>query len=132
MPKQLQPVPPVYQPEAIAREIVRAAREAPRELWIGRSALKAIIGTMLLPRLGDRILASEGYGGQMTTEPARSDRPDNLFEPVAGDPGARGRFDNIAHGEVIGFDPAWLRACALLLLVGVVAGAAVLGRRRQP
>ena len=43
MPKRLQPVPPIYQPEAIAREIVRAAREAPRELWIGRSALKAII-----------------------------------------------------------------------------------------
>lgn len=82
MPKRLEPVPPIYQPEAIAREIVRAARDAPRELWIGRSALKAIIGTMLLPRLGDRILASEGYGGQMTAEPARPDRPDNLFEPV--------------------------------------------------
>ena len=50
MGKRMQPVPPIYQPEAIAREIIRAAREAPRELWIGRSALKAIIGTMLLDR----------------------------------------------------------------------------------
>jgi NAD(P)-dependent dehydrogenase (short-subunit alcohol dehydrogenase family) len=72
LPKRLQPVPPIYQPEAIAHEIVRAAHGAPRELWIGRSALKAIIGTMLLPRLGDRILANEGYDGQMTKEPARS------------------------------------------------------------
>lgn len=86
--KRLQPVPPIYQPEAIAREIVRAARDAPRELWIGRSALKAIIGTLLLPRLGDHILATEGYGGQLTREAARPDRPDNLFEPVAGEGGA--------------------------------------------
>ena len=59
MPRKLQPVPPIYQPEAIAKEIVRAALEAPRELWIGRSALKAIFGGMLLPLLGDRILATK-------------------------------------------------------------------------
>ena len=70
--KRLQPVPPIFQPAAIAREIFRAARQAPRELWIGRSALKAIIGTMLLPRLGDHILAHEGYNGQMTSEPSHS------------------------------------------------------------
>ena len=82
LPRTLQPVPPIFQPEAIAGEIVRAAIEAPRELWIGRPALKAIFGTMLLPLLGDRILASEGYSGQMTSEAAQSDRPDNLFKPV--------------------------------------------------
>jgi len=130
LPRRLQPLPPIYQPEAIAREIVRAARDAPRELWIGRSALKAIIGTMLLPRVGDRILASEGYGGQMTTEPARSDRPNNLFEPVSGDHGAHGRFDDRAHSSVIGFDPIWLRVGALCALVGVFAGATALGRSR--
>jgi NADP-dependent 3-hydroxy acid dehydrogenase YdfG len=128
--KRLQPVPPIYQPEAIAGEIVRAARDAPRELWIGWPALKAIIGTMLLPRLGDRILASEGYSGQMTAEPSRPDRPDNLFEPVSGDPGARGRFDRRAHPTVTGFNPTWLRLAAACVLVGVIAGAAGLGRAR--
>jgi hypothetical protein len=130
LPNQLQPVPPIYQPEAIAREIVRAARDAPRELWIGHSALKAILGTMLLPRLGDWILSSEGYSGQMTAEPARANRPDNLFEPGAGDPGAHGRFDDRAQGEVIGFNPSWLRVGALCALVGVMAGAVALGRSR--
>jgi NAD(P)-dependent dehydrogenase (short-subunit alcohol dehydrogenase family) len=118
LPRKLQPVPPIYQPEAIAREIVRAALEAPRELWIGRSALKAIFGGMLLPLLGDRILASEGYSGQMTKEPASPDRRDNLFEPVPGDPGVHGRFDRSAQREVTGFDPARLRAgiaCALIV-----------------
>src|SRR6185437_2640384 len=107
--KRPQPVPPIFQPAAIARQIVRAARDAPRELWIGHSALKAIIGTMLLPRLGDRILAHEGYQGQMTKEPARPDRPDNLFQPVSGDPGPHGRFDDRARRSVIGFNPIWLR-----------------------
>ena len=127
LPKCLQPVPPIYQPEAIAREIVRAARDAPRELWIGRPALKAIIGTMLLPRLGDRILASEGYSGQMTTEPSRPDRPDNLFQPVAGDPGAHGRFDDRATRTVIGFNPIWLRVGAACALLAIIGGAAVVG-----
>jgi len=127
LPKRLQPVPPIYQPEAIARKIVRAARDAPRELWIGRSALKAIIGTMLLPRLGDRILANEGYRGQMTTEAAHLGRPDNLFQPVSGDPGAHGRFDDRATRTVIGFNPTWLRVGAACVLVGAIAGAAVVG-----
>ena len=99
----------------------RAAREAPRELWIGRSALKAIIGTMLLPRLGDRILAHEGYDGQMASKSAIPGRPDNLFQPVAGDPGARGRFSDRASNEVFGFNPAWLRAGAACLLLGMLA-----------
>jgi len=131
LPKRLQPVPPIFQPAAIAREIFRAARQAPRELWIGRSALKAIIGTMLLPGSGDRILAHEGYDGQMTGELASPDRPDNLFQPVAGDAGARGRFSNRSSSEVIGFDPAWLRAGAACLLVGLIAGAAAIGKSRR-
>ena len=45
---------------------------------------------MLLPGSGDRILAHEGYNGQMTGELASSDRPDNLFQPVAGTPARAG------------------------------------------
>jgi NAD(P)-dependent dehydrogenase (short-subunit alcohol dehydrogenase family) len=132
MPRKLQPVPPIYQPEAIAREIVRAAREAPRELWIGTSALKAIFGTMLLPLLGDRILASEGYSGQMTGEPAAPDRRDNLFEPVTSDPGAHGRFDRSAQRDVMAFDPARLRAAIALGMIAGVAGlVAFAGLRRS-
>lgn len=132
MPRKLQPVPPIYQPEAIAREIVRAAQEAPRELWIGTSALKAIFGTMLLPLLGDRILANEGYSGQMTKELAATDRPDNLFEPVTSDPGAHGRFDQSARRDVMAFDPVRLRAAiALAMVAGVAVLVAFAGSRRS-
>ncbi|EJW12536.1 3-oxoacyl-[acyl-carrier protein] reductase [Rhodovulum sp. PH10] len=130
MPSKVQPVPPIHQPEAIARAIVRAAHTKPRELWVGFSALKAIVGTMLVPGLADRILAKSAYSGQMTGETKDPNAPDNLFDPVPGDPGPRGRFS--ARSERLSalgtIDPLWVRAGALAGLLGVVAGAFVLGR----
>lgn len=126
--EKAQPVPPIFQPEAIAREIVRAAQDAPRELWIAGSTLKAIIGTMLLPGTADRILSREGYSDQLATEPRNTVHPDNLFYPPPGDPGAHGRFDSQAHTKVVGFEPVWLRAAGLLLVIASVAGAFALGR----
>ncbi len=128
MEKKAQPLPPIFQPEAIAREVVRAARLTPRELWIGRSALKAIIGTLLAPLLGDKILATEGYAGQLGSEQRDESRPDNLFQPAPGDPGAHGRFDDKSDPSVHGFDPLWLRATAIASLLGVIAGAFIIGR----
>ncbi|MBZ9701650.1 MULTISPECIES: SDR family oxidoreductase [unclassified Mesorhizobium] len=128
LPKRLQPLPPIYQPEAVADEIVQAALKPPRELWIGLSALKAIVGTILLPRVGDRILARQGYAGQMTAQPARTARPDNLFEPVAGDHGTRGRFGRQARNRVLTIDPVRLRAGIAVTLLGIVVGAAISGR----
>jgi short-subunit dehydrogenase len=125
MAEKARPASPIFQPEAIAGEIVRAAREAPCELWVGRSTLNAIIGTMLLPGAADRILSQEGY--ELTTEPRDNARPDNLFSPPSGDPGARGRFDNQARTTVIGFDPTRLRAGGLLFVLTSIAGAFVAG-----
>jgi NAD(P)-dependent dehydrogenase (short-subunit alcohol dehydrogenase family) len=128
MPNKAQPLAPIFQPEAIAREVVRAAREAPRELWIGGSTLKAIIGGVLFPDFGDRILANEGYSGQLASEPREVVRPDNLFEAPPGDPGAHGRFDGRSEADVHGFDPSWLRTGALCAVLGLLAGAFVIGR----
>jgi NAD(P)-dependent dehydrogenase (short-subunit alcohol dehydrogenase family) len=128
MPVKPMPLPPIFQPEAIAREIVRAAFETPRELWIGAPSLKAIIGNMLAPRLGDEVLAKEAYAGQLTSEPRNQAAPDNLLTPPPGDPGAHGRFDAEAESSVAGIDPAWLRAGALLAMGGLLALAAGIGR----
>jgi short-subunit dehydrogenase len=125
---RVRPLPPVYQPEAIAREIVRAAREAPRELWIGYPSLKAIISTMLLPGLGDRILARRGYSGQISKAPKSDRQDDNLFSPVRGEVGARGPFSASAQDEVRGANPRWLRAAAALTLIGALGCALTLGR----
>ncbi len=96
MGRRPQPVPPIFQPEVPARAIYFAATHDRREVWVGWPTLKAILGTRLAPGFADRRLAKEGYSGQLTDQPAE-DRPDNLFDPVAGDYGAHGRFDDRAR-----------------------------------
>lgn len=117
-----QPVPPIFQPEAIARAIHRAARRAPRELWVGRSTMQAIAANMLAPGLLDRLAATRGLAGQKSDERALAGQPDNLFAPVAGDYGAHGRFDDRAAGRVHALRPPVLRTA-----LGLAAGLAALG-----
>lgn len=94
-----QPMPPIYQPEVAAEAIHYASRRSERELWLGWSAIKAIVGQRVAPGLLDRFLAREGYDGQLSDEPAPEDRPDNLFEPVPGAYGAHGRFDDRSRDD---------------------------------
>ena len=94
MPRHPQPVPPIYQPEVIARAVLYAAEHAPRELWIAGSAIKAIVGQRVFPGLLDRYLARTGYTSQQTNQPVSPNRRDNLFQPVPGDRGAHGDFDD--------------------------------------
>ncbi len=124
--ERAQPLPPIFQPEAVAPEIVRAAWEAPRELWIGHSTLRAIASAMFLPETGDRILARQGYAGQLGAG-AATVHPDNLFSPPAGDPGTRGRFDDEARLTAAGFEPATLRSGGFLLMLASLAGAFTAG-----
>ncbi len=63
LPRRLQPVPPIHDPEVAAEAIVRAARKAPRELWVGSPTIKAILGTMAAPGLLDQLLARGAWDG---------------------------------------------------------------------
>jgi len=99
LPKEPQPVPPIYQPEVAAEAIVWAVQNDRAELWVGRSTVKAILGNRVIPRRLDRKLASSGWSSQMTDEPSDPDRAHNLWEPVdeGTDHGAHGRFDDRAR-----------------------------------
>ncbi|MGE5638535.1 MAG: SDR family oxidoreductase [Clostridia bacterium] len=130
MRKQPQPLPPIFQPEVAARAIFYAATHRRRELWVGWPAVKAILGTKAIPGMLDRLLASRAYSGQHTNEPLPSPRPDNLYEPVAGDHGAHGRFDRRAKPASV---QVWLNTHPAVALGGAAAvllGAAALLRRR--
>jgi NAD(P)-dependent dehydrogenase (short-subunit alcohol dehydrogenase family) len=96
LPKRPQPVPPIFQPEVAAEAIVFAAYARRREVWVGGSTVKAILGARTIAGILDRYLASRGYTGQFSDQAADPTLPDNLFEPVAGDHGAHGRFDSRA------------------------------------
>jgi short-subunit dehydrogenase len=94
LPRKAQPVPPIFQPEVAAEAIYWAAHHGRDELWVGLSAVKAIVGNRIIPRALDRYLARMGYDAQQTDELADPDRKDNLYEPVPGDAGAHGDFDD--------------------------------------
>jgi NAD(P)-dependent dehydrogenase (short-subunit alcohol dehydrogenase family) len=100
--KRPQPVPPIFQPEVAADAIVWAAHNRRRELWVGLPTYQTILGNRVAPALMDRILASKAFDGQLTDEDEPPGRPDNLFEPVEGNFGAHGRFDDRAS------DRSWL------------------------
>lgn len=97
MPRHPQPVPPIYQPEVIARAIVWAASHRRRELCVGWPTVKAIVGDKFIPGLLDHYLAWIGYSAQQTDRPVDPHRPDNLFHPVPGDYGAHGEFNRRAR-----------------------------------
>jgi len=98
MPRHPQPVPPIYQPEVVARAVYWAAHHPRRQFAVGYPTVQAIIGDKFIPGLLDHYLARVGYEAQQTDVPVDPGRPDNLYEPLPGDYGARGRFSEQACG----------------------------------
>jgi hypothetical protein len=96
LPRDPQPVPPIYQPELAAEAIVWAVEHDRREVNLGAPTTATLLADKVAPGLLDRYLARTGYDSQQTDRPVGTDRPDNLFDAVPGDAGARGRFDNRA------------------------------------
>ncbi len=96
LPRAMQPLPPVYQPEVAARAIVWMAEHPRRELLVGWPTLLGVLGQRLAPGLMDRYLATRAWEGQQSDDPARPGTPDNLEDPVAADVGAHGAFDDMA------------------------------------
>ncbi|HEX2044628.1 MAG TPA: SDR family oxidoreductase [Gaiellaceae bacterium] len=88
-----QPLPPIFQPEVAAEAIVWAARHRRRELHVGWPTVKTVAASKLAPGVADRYLARTGYESQQRAEPVEEGRQDNLFDPVSGDYGAHGEFD---------------------------------------
>jgi len=128
-------VPPIFQPEVAARAIYYAAHHPEkREYYAGWSTVKAIVGNKLLPSFGDRYLAHNGYEAQQHDGADDPNRPNNLWEPVAGDHGAHGAFDDRASSRSLELwaetHAKWLAIAAGLGLAGV-ALKLLSGNRRE-
>jgi NAD(P)-dependent dehydrogenase (short-subunit alcohol dehydrogenase family) len=101
LPERAQPVPPIYQPEVVARAVAYAADHPNRrEYWVGASTAATLIMNAIAPGLLDRYLARTGFTAQQTGQPKDPDQPANLWEPADGrgghDFGAHGAFDQTA------------------------------------
>ncbi len=122
MPRRAQPVPPIFQPEVAAEAIVWAAAHDQRELNVGWPTTKAVVGNAFAPWYGDRYLAKHGYDSQQTDEPEDPNRPSNLFEPLPGDHGAHGRFDEQAKPRSLWLWVSQNRHWLLPAAAGVILG----------
>jgi NAD(P)-dependent dehydrogenase (short-subunit alcohol dehydrogenase family) len=133
MPKQPQPVPPIYEPEVAAGAIFWAAHHDRRQVYVGASSVGSILGNKVAPGLLDKYLAKTGFQSQQTDEPVSPGRKDNLFEPVPGDHGAHGRFDAKAHDVSPQFwadtHRSWLALAGAG--IGTLAGMAVYKTRKK-
>jgi short-subunit dehydrogenase len=116
MRRRPRPVPPVVQPEAIARAVYRAALHPRREYWVGWTTIKVILANMLVPGLLDRYLAKVAFEGQLTPTPVSVDRKDNLFAPVHKLHGTHGSFGSEASRS------AFTVAGPVARLIPVIAG----------
>jgi len=88
-----QPVPPIYQPEVPAEAVYWAAHHRRRELDVGFSSIKAIVGTKVAPRFADWYLARTGFRSQQIPDAPIGERQGNLFDPVPAEAATHGIFD---------------------------------------
>ena len=136
LPNKPQPVPPIYQPELGAEAVLFAAHNDRREMYVGYPTVEAIIGNRIAPGFADWYLARNGYEAQQTDEPVEPDRRDNLWEPVPGDHGAHGVFDDRASESSpqlwVSMNRNWLMMAAAGL-AGFALGAVYRpGRKSEP
>jgi hypothetical protein len=137
LPRRAQPVPPIFQPEFIARAICFAAEHPKRrEYWIGSSTMATLAANAIAPGVLDRYLAKTGFGSQQTKTDRPAIDPVNLWEPADGadgrDFGAHGAFDATARHR----DPqVWashhhgaVGAATTVALAAVLAGRQALHR----
>jgi NAD(P)-dependent dehydrogenase (short-subunit alcohol dehydrogenase family) len=119
-----QPVPPIFQPEIAARAVSFAARHPRREFWVGLPTIKAVFSNRVAPWFADWFLARNGVDSQQLDEREEPDRPNNLWQPLAGDHGAHGSFDSRAKsfspGWVLSRNRPWLSALCAAAALGAI------------
>jgi hypothetical protein len=103
-----QPVPPIYQPELIAKFILEAGLTGRREKIIGSWNKILVLAGRMFPGLGNQYASLGAWSTQLTDEPVSSHRPVNLYEPADADTdhGAHGQFGHMAGGFL---DPSYLK-----------------------
>ncbi len=138
MDRHPQPAPPIYQPEVAARAILRAIDTDAREIIVGKSVLKLMIGNMLAPSIVDAQLKEMGVSAQKDDSPPDG-RPGNISGPDPRIPStAHGSFDDRASesGLIVDGDiartVAIIGGAAVFLGVGLLIGRGLRTREDVP
>ncbi|MGB8385940.1 MAG: short-chain dehydrogenase, partial [Dermatophilaceae bacterium] len=134
LPRQAQPVPPIYQPEVAARGVLYAADHPNRrEYWVASSTVEALAANAVAPGILDRYLARTGFDSQQTSEPADPEAPVNLWRPVdeERDFGTQGRFSTRSKERAPQLWASHHHGTLGAAAAGLTAVAAVLVRRAR-
>lgn len=77
-------VPPIYEPEQVAKAIVYAAEHPVRDLIVGGAGKLMVVGQALAPQLMDTYLLTSAFQQQKSKIPKSEHAPDNLYAPIDG------------------------------------------------
>ncbi|MFL5726413.1 MAG: SDR family oxidoreductase [Chloroflexota bacterium] len=120
---QPMPVPPVYEPEAVAAAICHAAEHGGREIVVGGWGKLLTLGQWLSPSLLDRYMLQGGRAFKQQRTNRADDRRDNLFEPSTGPGSTTGEFGDGAkpdsvYTRVFELHPVRKRLAVATMLLG--------------
>jgi len=117
-----QPVPPIYQPDVVAKYVVQAALDGRRSKVVGSWNRLVVAAGKLTPGYGNQFASVGAWETQLTGQPLRDERPANLREPAdhEHDYGARGQFSDQAGGFL---DPTFLKSLPATAATLAQAGA---------
>lgn len=91
-------VPPVYEPDVVARAILYAATHPVRDIAAGGAGKSFILLKRISPWLADQTMKFAGLTMQKTKEEKGPDAPNNLFAPIPNGPvGPQGSFSKEAR-----------------------------------
>jgi NAD(P)-dependent dehydrogenase (short-subunit alcohol dehydrogenase family) len=97
LPQRARPFPPIYQPEDAAHAIVRAADTGARRIDVGSATTAVAWADAVVAGVFERLLAGLGLDLQQTGTAADQPQGDYVHEPLPGDPGTHGEFDEMAR-----------------------------------
>jgi short-subunit dehydrogenase len=130
---QPMPIPPVYQPEAVAEAICHAAEHGGREIVVGGWGKLLTLAQWLSPSLLDRYMLQNGRAFEQQKTDRADDRRDNLFQPSTGPGSTTGEFGDGAkpdsvYTRLFELHPNRKRAAVASLLLGSLALVRRVGR----
>lgn len=123
--KKPKPMGKIFQPEVAARAVLEVAESGERLRMVGFSTVQTVWGNKLVPEFLDHYMAKNGINGQLTNNNEDPNRKDNLYEPVPGDHGSHGEFDEEAQNYSV-YDNIYKHKKNIALAGGVLLGTALI------
>ena len=99
LPQRARPFPPVYQPETAAKGIIRAAETGARRIDVSSTATAVALADTFASALFEGLLGKLGLDLQQTGTAVDQPAEDCLYQPLPGDHGTHGEFDELARAR---------------------------------